>query len=183
MSLNPILHDLVRSFRIEAPVWPLCFPAWDLSVVLQFLNSYVFEPLHQVSLCNLSKKVLFLVSLATAKRVVELQAVSRMVSFIRSDACLSYVPEFVTKTESISNTLPLSFLVASLSDFAAGLDDELLLYPVHALRIFFEQDFSFSPLPRCLFLSPGSSSQALSKTAISFFLWEVSLELVLQGRR
>ena len=49
-------------------------------------------------------------SLATAKRVGKLQAVSRTVSFVRSDACLSYVPEFVTKTESISNPLPHSFL-------------------------------------------------------------------------
>ena len=48
-------------------------------------------------------------------------------SFVRSAACLSYVPEFVTKTEFISNPHPRSFLVASLSDFAAGLDDELLL--------------------------------------------------------
>ena len=120
MSSDPILHDLVRSFRIKAPVWPLRPPAWDLSAVLQFLNLSVFEPLYRVYLRNLTKKVLFLVSLATANRVGELQAVSRTVSFVRSDACLSYLPEFVTKTEFISNPLPRSFLVASLSDFAAG---------------------------------------------------------------
>ena len=51
--------------------------------------------------------------------------------------------EFVTRTESISNPLPRSFLVASLSDFAAGLDDELLLYHVHALRNYSEKDFLF----------------------------------------
>ena len=96
--------------------------------MLQFLNSSVFEPLHRVYLRNLTKKVLFLVSLATANRVGELQAVSRTVSFVHSDAFLSYVPEFVTKTEFISNPLPRSLLVAFLSDFAAGLDDELLLY-------------------------------------------------------
>ena len=89
------------------------------------------------------------------------------------------MPEFVTKTGSISNPLPRSFLVASLSDFAAGLDDELLLYPVRALRISSEKDFHFFfLLPRLLFLSPGCPSQALSKTAISLFLWGVSLGLV-----
>ena len=56
--------------------------------MLQFLNSSVFELLHRASLRNLMKKVLSLVSLATAKRVGELQAVSRMVSFVCSDACL-----------------------------------------------------------------------------------------------
>ena len=173
MSSDPVLHDLVRSFRIETSVRPLRPPAWDLSAVLQFLNSSVFEPLHQVSLRNLTKKVLFLVSLATAKRVGELQAVSRTVSFVHSDACLSYVLEFVAKTESISNPLPRSFYVASLSDFAAGLDDELLLCPVRALCIYLYRTSSFSPLPRRLFLSPRRPSQALSKNAISFSLREV----------
>ena len=154
MSSDPILRDLVCSFRIEAPVRPLRPPAWDLSVVLQFLNSSVFEPLLRVSLHNLTKKVMFLVSLATAKRVGELQAVSRTVSFVRSDACRSYVPEFVTKTEFISNPLPRSFLVASLSDFAAGLDDELLLCPVRAFRISSEQDFLFFLLFLVVFLCP-----------------------------
>ena len=121
----------------------------------------------------LHTKVLFLVSLATAKRVGELQAVSRTMSFVCSNACLSYVPEFVAKTESISNPLPHSFLVASLSDFAAGLDNELLLCPVRALRIYLDRTSSFSPLPRSLFLSPRRHSQALSKNAISFFLREV----------
>ena len=97
-------------------------------MVLQFHNSSVFELLHRIYLRNLTKKVLFLVSLATPNRVGVLQAVSRTVSFVRSDACLCYVLEFVTKTEFISNPFPRSFLVASLSDFAAGLDDELLLY-------------------------------------------------------
>ena len=94
-------------------------------------------------------------------------------SFVRYDACLSCVTEFVAKTESISNPLPRSFLVASLSDFAAGLDNELLLCPVRALRIYLDRTSSFSPLPRRLFLSPRRPSQALSKNAISFFLREV----------
>ena len=184
MSSDPILHYLVRSFRIEARVRPLRPPAWDLSAVLQFLNSSVFEPLHRVSLRNLTKKVLFLVSLAATKWVGELQAVSRTLSFVRSATCLSYVPEFVTKTEFISNPLSRSFLVASLSDFAVGMDGELLLYPVRALRISSEQDFLFfSSYSSSLFLSPGCPSQALSKTAISLFLQEASLGLVLQGRR
>ena len=82
------------------------------------------------------------------------------------------MPEFVTKTESISNPLPRSFLVASLSDFVAGLDNELLLCPVRALCIYLDRTSSFSPLPRRLFLLPRRPSHALSKNAISFFLRE-----------
>ena len=138
--------------------------------MLRRLNSSLFEPLHLCSLWNLTKKVLFLVALATAKCVGELQAVSRTVSFIHQDACLSYVPKFVAKTETFSNPLPCSFLVKPLSDFAVGLEDEVLLCPVRALHISLRRTDSFSPLPRCLFLSPRRSSRSMSKNAISFFL-------------
>ena len=119
------------------------------------------------------KKVLFLLALATAKRVGELQAFSRSVSFVRADACLSYVPEFVAKTESLSNPIPRSFLVRSLSDFAAGLDEELPLCPIRALRIYLDRTASISPLPRRLFVSLRRPSRALSKNAVSSFLCEV----------
>ena len=108
----------------SAPCHPLRPPAWDLAAVLTYLNFAVFEPLRLASLRNLKKKVLFLLALATAKRVGELQALSRSVSFVLADACVSYVPKFVAKTESLSNPIPRSFLVKSLSDFAAGLHEE-----------------------------------------------------------
>ena len=57
-----------------------------------------FEPLSSCSLWDLTQKVLFLVSLATARRVGELQAVSRDVSLSGSDLYLSYLHEFRAKT-------------------------------------------------------------------------------------
>ena len=113
LSSHPVLRDLLRSFRLVAPGRPLRPLAWDLAAVLTYLNSAVFEPLCVASLRNLTKKVLFLLALATAKRVGELQALSRLVSFVHADACISYVPEFVAKTESLSNPIPRSFLVKS----------------------------------------------------------------------
>ena len=64
--------------------------------------SDAFEPLRNAPLRALAKKVLFLLALATAKHVGELQALSLIVSFVGSDACLSYVPEFVANSESLS---------------------------------------------------------------------------------
>ena len=169
LSSHLVLCDLLCSFRLAAPGRPLRPPAWDLAAVLTYLNSAVFEPLRVASLRNLTKKVLFLLALATAKRMGELQALSRLVSFVHADACVSYVPEFVAKTESLSNPIPRSFLVKSLSDFAAGLQEELLLCPVRALCIYLDRSAPFSPLPRRLFLPPRRPSRALSKNAISFF--------------
>ena len=178
LSSHLVLRDLLRSFRLAAHCRPLRPPVWDLAAVLTYLNSTVFEPLRVASLRNLTKKVLFLFALATAKRVGELQALSRLVSFVHADACVSYVPEFVAKTESLSNPIPRSFLAKSLSDFVAGLQEKLLLCPVRALRIYLDRSASFSPLPRRLFISPRWPSRALSKNAISFFLCEAIHEVV-----
>ena len=112
-------------------------------------------------------------SLATARRVGELQAVSRDVSFSGSDAFLSYLPEFRAKTESAVNPLPRSFCVHSLDGFVGDLPDELLLCPVRALRVYLSRTSSIEPRPRTLFVSPRSTSRSLSKNALSFFLRDV----------
>ena len=69
ISTSTVLRDLLRSFKVEAPVLPVRPPAWDLDAVLRYLNSSSFELLDSTSLRSLTKKVLFLVSLATAKRL------------------------------------------------------------------------------------------------------------------
>ena len=123
-------------------------------------------------------------ALAIAKWVGGVQAVSGTVSFVRHDASLSYVPEFVTKTVLFSNSLPRSSLVASWLDYAAGLDDELLLYlSVPSIFLLIRTSSFFLLFLVVFFLSPGCPSQDLLKTDVSFFLRGVSLGLVLQGRR
>ena len=154
ISSHPVLHDLLRSFRIERPLPSLRVPPWDLSLVLSLLRGAPFEPLVSCSLRDLTRKLLFLLSLATARRVGELQAVVADVSFSRDDAFLSYLPEFRAKSESEARPLPRSFRVPSLSDFVGSLPDELLLCSVCALCIFLHRTSSLSPRPWSLFVSP-----------------------------
>ena len=168
-----VLRDLFRSFRLSSAERILHPPAWNLSVVLRFLKSSAFEPLSRAPLRALLQKTLFLLALATAKRVGELQAFSSVVTFVGLDACLSYVPQFVAKSESLTRTIPRSFLVQSLSDFAAGIDEDLLLCPVRALRIYLDKTRPLSPIRHRLFVSPRRPSRAMSKNAVSFFLCEV----------
>ena len=173
LSTHPVLRDLLRSFCLELAECQLHPPAWDLSLVLRYLNTSAFEPLSVAPLRALTQKVLFLLALATAKRVGELQALSYVVTFVHGDACLSYILQFVAKSESLTRSIPRSFLVKSLSDFAAGLDDDLLLCPVRALRLYLDRTASLAPLRHHLFVSPRCPSCSLSKNAISFFLHDV----------
>ena len=98
-----------------------------------------------------------------------------MVSFSSERATVSYVPKFLAKTESALLPLPRSFLVRSLSDFAMGLNEDLL-YLVHCLQEYVKQTSGVVNRPRCLFVSPRNPSWAMSKNAISHFLREVISE-------
>ena len=173
ISTSAVLHDLLRSFRVETPIRSVTPPAWNLLTVLEFLKSPIFEPLRQASLRDLTRKTLFLIALASAKRVSELQALSRTVSFSSSGAAVAYVPEFLAKTESALRPLPRSFDIPSLSDFAAGLPEEMLLCPVRSLSEYVARTSRFADRPRRLFVSPRNPSRAMSKNGISFLLREV----------
>ena len=109
-----------------------------------------------------------MLSLATAKRGGEIQALSRRVSFSSSAAGLSYVPEFVAKTESALRPLPHSFEVPSLGDFAAGMPEDLLLCPVRAFSEFLDRTSGIVNRPRCLFVWSKCLSRAMSKNKISY---------------
>ena len=109
-------------------------------------------------------------ALAIAKRVGGVQAVAGTLSFVRHDTSLSSVPELVAETVFFSNSLPRSFLVASWSDFAAGLDNELLLYQsVPSVFLLVRTSSFFSPLPRRLFSVPGMPFSGFVKDC-RFFL-------------
>ena len=176
ISDSPILRDLLHSFRIERPAIPNRAPPWDLSLVLAYLKSSDFEPLEAASLRSLTIKTIFLISLATAKRVGELQSLAKDVSFSGQDAYLSFLPEFRAKTESEANPLPRFFRVKSLSDFVGNAPEEMLLCPVRALRLYLLRTSRLLPSPRTLFRSPRNPSRSISKNAISFFLRETIMK-------
>ena len=94
-----VLQDLLHSIAIERPRRPQAPPSWDLNAALGHLMSSAFEPVESVSLRALTKKTLFLVSLVTAKRVSEIQALSKTVAAIGNDLVMSILPHFIAKTE------------------------------------------------------------------------------------
>ena len=48
ISTSLVLHNLLRSFRVEAPARSVTPPSWDLLKVLEYLNSPVFDPFASV---------------------------------------------------------------------------------------------------------------------------------------
>ena len=172
ISSSPILKDLIRSFTLGRNKKPHCPPSWDLNEVLKSLMSPPFEPLQEATLRNTTKKALFLLSLASVKRIGEIQSISSRVATRGIHLSLSYLPEFVAKTESESNPIPRYFLIKALSDFAAGLEEGSLLCPVRAIKIYLDKTKHILNRPRNLFVSPRKPSKGISKNALSFFLRE-----------
>ena len=58
LSSHPVLRDFLHSFVLESAPRQLRPPAWDLTLVLRFLNTSSFEPLAEVPLRALTQKAL-----------------------------------------------------------------------------------------------------------------------------
>ena len=170
ISKSPVLHVLLWSFQAEAPIREVRPPSWDLNIVTSFLRSSSFQPWTTISLRNLTRRPLFLLSLATAMRGGVIQALSRRVSFSSSAAGLSYGPGLVTKPESALRPLPRSFEVPSLGDFAAGMPEDLLRCPVRAFSEYLDRTSGIVNRPCRLFISSKCPSRAISKNDISYML-------------
>ena len=175
ISTSPILKNLTRSFEISAPRPIHRSPTCDLDKVLEYLSGPPFEPLADASFRNKTRKALFLLAMATAKRVGELQALSFSVSHRGDDLVLHYDPFFLAKTESVSNPLPRSVIVQSLEDFIGDLPERVLC-PVRAVRHLRRAARSAESTPSRLFVSPSDPSRSMSKNAMSFFLRQLITE-------
>ena len=100
----------------------------------------------------------------------EIQALSSTVVYQRSDMILSYIPDFVAKTETADNPLPRLLPLKSLGDFVGNLEEDLLVCPVRCLRMYIKRTSLVPARPKKLFISPRFLSKVMSKNAVSFFL-------------
>ena len=79
LSSSKELGMLLRSFNVSCPPTEVRPPAWDLSLVLASLKRAPYEPLTAASEQFVGLKALFLLALASAKRVGELHGLSYQV--------------------------------------------------------------------------------------------------------
>ena len=91
---------LIRSFSKSVRPEELRPPAWDVTLILRSLTRALYEPLRTSDERFLAQKTLFLLSLASAKRVGELRALSHRISHSRDwgEVAFTFVAGFVAKT-------------------------------------------------------------------------------------
>ena len=110
-------------------------PKWDLTSLLEYLRSDIFEPLESVSFKRVEIKAFILVLLATGRRVGEISKTTfDGVKFSNDKVELGWFPSFKAKAQrSTSSWRPQNPSFCALR----GAPDDLLC-PVRAFRTYFE---------------------------------------------
>ena len=163
---------LLRGFSRSVDPVELRPPAWDVALVLQSLIGAPYEPLRTCEERFLAQKTLFLLALASAKRIGELHALSYCVSHSRgwAEVSFSFVPGFVGKTQDPSSLAPRfeGFTVLALPNTRNNRNGRLLC-PVRAVRCYLDRTVAHCPHCERLFVT-AERSKEISKTTVSFWL-------------
>ena len=167
------ITTLLRSFARSVNPVELRPPAWDVSLVLQSLTGAPYEPLRMCEERFLAQKTLFLLALASAKRIGELHALSYRVSHTRDwcEVSFAFVTGFVAKTQDPSSLAPRfeGFTVPALTNARKNRNGRLLC-PVRAVKVYLDRTAPHRPRCERLFVTAGRSKKEISKTTVSFWL-------------
>ena len=138
ISNDSDISSLFKNFDQELPRTRNITPLWDVTLVLRYLQQAPFEPLEKASFKDLTFKTVFLLALASAKRVSELHGLSYVVSRKRhwSEVTLSFAQDFVAKTQTpgIDSTALQTFRIPALQNILDPNDSDVSLCPVCVLK-------------------------------------------------
>ena len=168
---HPVLSELIKSFAKQRPVDRSLAPKWDLAFVLSHMCKAPFEPLDKASLFHLSVKTVFLVTLATARRVSEVHAFSidsDHLRFSNLDGSLILRTQlgFLAKNQ-LPSRAPDSIIIPKLSNFCRKSDNfNRMLCPVRAVKIYLNKTKSLRKRRKRLFI-PTQGDQDLAKSTLS----------------
>ena len=171
-----VVADLFRGFKLERPPRPRTEVAWDVSVVLRFLQSDTCSS-PTASARWLTLKTVFLIALAAGKRRSELHALERAsVTWAPDSSAVSLKPHprFLSKTH-LSNTGTPALNVVSIPALPVTDGTAPALCPVRTLRQYLDITDAFrSPTQKALFMSyVRSFDRDISPQTISNYLKQV----------
>ena len=137
---HPVLSELIKSFQRQRPVDRPLAPKWDLAFVLSHLCKAPFEPLDKATLFFLSVKTTFLLTMATARRVSEMHALSIDADHFRfskidGSLTLRTQPGFLAKNQ-LPSRAPDSIKIPKLTNFCRNDNFQSMLCPIRAIKIY-----------------------------------------------
>ena len=134
---NPLTRKFMMGVWNGNPPTPRPMPKWDLTSLLLFVRSDLFEDLRVVSFSLLTQKVLVLLLIASGRRLSEIANLSRVTSVVDGRTFVEWLPDFRAKWCSAhSGFIPQS---PSALPLASESERHLRNCPVRALTIFLER--------------------------------------------
>uniref|UniRef100_A0A803JSY7 ribonuclease H n=1 Tax=Xenopus tropicalis TaxID=8364 RepID=A0A803JSY7_XENTR len=170
LALLPDVKTFLQGVAHVAPPFRTPSPTWDLIAVLQALQRPPFEPLASIPLQWLTWKTVFLLAIASARRVSELSALSCKAPFLvfhHDRAVLRTVPPFLPKVVSTFH-LNQEITVPTFCPTPSNPKEVALhsLDPVRALKFYLHRvhEFRKSDSLFVLFSGPGQGAPATKAT-------------------
>ena len=163
------IRDTLKGAAVIEARNPRRCPSWDLFLVLESLEGAPYEPISKANLKNLAFKTLFLISLASGRRLSEVNNLSGLAADVGREPdgsfSLRFLPEFLAKNQKPGDPSPVIRIPPLPSDHK--------LCPVRALRRYLHFTKSFRGRRRKLFLSLNPSLRAdISVTALTRWVRE-----------
>ncbi|CAM4284410.1 unnamed protein product [Leuciscus chuanchicus] len=172
---NDLVIRFLRGAKRLNPPRPPSVPVWDLSTVLEAMKGDPFEPLQTIDLKHLSFKTVFLLALASVKRIEDLHALSvsaTCMEFGPNDSRVILKPRHGYVPKSLN--APFRAQVISLSALPVSDEegDASFLCPVRALRAYVSRSSVFRQTEQ-LFVSFSGRSKGLAASKQSLSRWIV----------
>lgn len=153
---NTVLSDMIKAYFIERPPSRKLVPSWNLQLVLSKLCDLPFEPLCKAELKFLTLKTVFLLAMASGRRVSCLHALSVEEGHLRenqSGTTLVPSPGFLAKNESV-NYMSKSIILTKMSRLSSIPEDRLLC-PCRAISYYIKRTAPLRGEVKNLFLCHG----------------------------
>ena len=175
LTTDKDLAALLRSFAVSCPPRSSRLPAWDLSLVLRSLLRAPYEPLRTASTRDVSLKAVFLLALATARRVSELHGLSAEVRHSRgwTSMTFSLAPDFVAKTQLPGQVSLDEITIPALTEFVGEQEEESLLCPVRAVREYLRRTRDCRPSCSRLFVTVTEPRRSVHPHTLSVWICQV----------
>ena len=170
---SQVIHQLLRGMANSRPVVRSLAPSWSMNGVLRALAAEPFEPLHSAPLELLTRKTLFLVAAASARRRSCLQALSVRPGHLRFEnhgVRLIPDPRFLAKNQTL-DFLPGDIFIPEIGT-ASSIREDRKWCPVRALKWYLHRTKDLRASDR-LFVLPRRPHTAASRDTISRWLSEV----------
>ena len=167
---HPVLSELIKSFQRQRPVDRPLAPKWDLAFVLSHLCKAPFQPLDKATLFFLSVKTTFLLTMATARRVSEMHALSIDADHFRfskidGSLTLRTQPGFLAKNQ-LPSRAPDSIKIPKLTNFCGNDNFQRMLCPIRAIKIYLNRSKLVRKNRTRLFI-PVIGDHDINKSSIS----------------